>query len=216
MPLSDHLRKIVPGAVCAAIGGIMLLFGGLFYMVGYITQQQMAETYAEFAQFGIEYSRPESGIMPFSVGLIFFGFIFLFIGIGYIAKGVSIYRNSTMRRRRQEDEEERSEVDESEDTKGGLEVEEEDVEEAVPPKSPPSVRARSASQCPRCGEILLDSMDTCPSCKRTVETRLAAPAILPAARKSVVFDKVFCMYCGNRMPDTPDLSFCPICGKKIA
>ncbi len=203
MPLTDHLRKIIPGAICAAIGGMMLLIGGIFYIVGYSSYQQMMEIYAEYAQYGMGYSPPSSGILPFSIFLLVFGFIFLAIGLGFIAKGVSIYRNPMMRRHRLEAEEKRLEIDEEED------------EEEPQPVSPPSVNLPVASQCPRCGEILLDTMDTCPSCHRPIETRRAMPSASSLAADPVVQDKNYCMYCGNRLPDTPDLVFCPICGKKV-
>ncbi len=203
MPLSDHLRKIIPGGICAAIGGFLLLFGGILYFAGYMANQQMAEMYAEFAQYGLDYTPSNSGLLSFAGFLLVLGFIFLAIGLGFLARGVSIYRNPLTRRRRLEAEEKRIEAVEAED----------EEEELAPPPRP--VRPQAASQCPRCGEILLDTMDICPSCKQRVETRLAAPAILPAAAEPVVQYKNYCMYCGNRIPDTPDLVYCPICGKKI-
>ncbi len=207
MPLSDHLRKIIPGAICAAIGGIMLLFGGLFYFVEYMTYQQMAQYCDMYAEYGVEYMydfcTQNSGAMSSAIGVIVFGCIFLVIGIGYLAKGVSIYRNPSMRFRRQKVLDKRVEAEEEED------------EEEELPESRPTVRAQAASQCPLCGEILLDTMATCPSCHRPVGTRLAMPVTSPPAEDKAVQYKNYCMYCGNGLPDTPDLAFCPICGKKI-
>ncbi|OLS15051.1 MAG: hypothetical protein RBG13Loki_1369 [Promethearchaeota archaeon CR_4] len=72
---SEHLKFVIPGAICCAVGGILLLYGGLFTFIYRMT--------------GV------SGSMMGKMGTaaVIIGIIFLCIGIVVLAKGINIYKN---------------------------------------------------------------------------------------------------------------------------
>ncbi len=71
--VSNHLKFVIPGGVCAATAGMCLMFGFLFLFVSKIT------------------SSTPYFIMTMIYTLIPVGFVFLVVGIILLAKGIHEY-----------------------------------------------------------------------------------------------------------------------------
>ncbi len=72
--VSNHLKFVIPGAICSAIGGICLAFGLLFFVLTRIT----------------EYTPPFIWMIIWTV--IPIGSVLLLVGIILLAKGIHEYR----------------------------------------------------------------------------------------------------------------------------
>lgn len=82
---SEHLKFVIPGAVLSAIGGFMLFFGILFYMI-------FRSTFSIYDMFGGYPSMMGSG--GFSTPIIVVGAILLAVGIVLLVKGITTYRSN--------------------------------------------------------------------------------------------------------------------------
>jgi ribosomal protein S27AE/uncharacterized membrane protein len=90
---SEHLKYVIPGAICCAVAGILLYIGFIFAMVmrlsGYYDSYYDSYYSSEYGYSG------GSVFFGISTGCIIFGFVFLIIGIVLLVKGIKIYRGNT-------------------------------------------------------------------------------------------------------------------------
>ncbi len=82
---SNHLKFVIPGAILAVIGGLMLFFGIMFAMIFRLGSGYMYGGYYP--------SGPT--ISPMSITIIAIGSILLIVGIVLIAKGVKVYKSGS-------------------------------------------------------------------------------------------------------------------------